>query len=251
MVMLYFSGTGNSKYVAELFCRRMNAACHSVEEEIDFNELITSENIIGFCYPVYGSRVPRIMREFVKSHMESLKNKNLVIFCTQMYFSGDGARAFTDIFLRGYANVIYAEHFLMPNNVCNVFITPLPSQKTIKKYITKAERKMRTVCDHIENGVIKKRGFNPGSRALGLIQGVFYPKLEKMTMNKVRVGSDCTQCNLCVEICPMNNFEKENGKIIPKNNCTICYRCINRCPQKAITIYFKGKIKKQYKGLII
>ena len=246
--MIYFSGTGNSKYIAELFCRRMNAICHSIEDKIDFDDLFISEEVIGFCYPVYGSRVPRIMREFVKKHMESLKDKKLIIFCTQMYFSGDGARAFTDIFPRDYIEVIYAEHFLMPNNVCNLFITPLPSVKSIEKYIAKAERKMQTVCGKIKNSVIKKRGFNPGSRALGLIQGVFYPKFEKAGMKKVWINDNCTQCNLCVDICPMNNFENENGKITPKHNCTMCYRCINKCPQKAISVYLRGKVKKQYKG---
>jgi len=247
--MLYFSGTGNSKYIAELFCERMNAACHSIEEKIDFSNLIAPEKAIAFCYPVYGSRVPRIMREFVKRHMESLKDKKLIIFCTQMYFSGDGARAFTDIFPRGYVSVIYAEHFLMPNNVCNFFILPLPGERSIKKYVKKAERKMQTVCDEITYGVIKKRGFNPVSRALGLIQGVFYPKFEKIGMDRVWIGDNCTQCNLCVTICPMNNFENESGKVKPKNNCTMCYRCINKCPKKSISVYLRGKVKKQYKGL--
>jgi len=249
MIMLYFSGTGNSKYIAELFCKQMNAVCCSIEEKTDFDNLIALHETVGFCYPVYGSRVPRIMRDFVKKHMAALKDKKLIIFCTQMYFSGDGARAFTDIFARGYINVIYAEHFLMPNNVCNLFITPLPSEKTVKNYITKAERKMQVVCDNIAKNIIYKRGFNPCSRVLGLIQGVFYPKLEKAGMDKVWIDGDCDLCNLCVDICPMSNFENANGKITPKHNCTMCYRCINRCPQKAISVYLRSKVKKQYKTL--
>ena len=249
MLMLYFSGTGNSKYIAELFCRHMNAACQSIEDNVDFDKLTASEEIIGFCYPVYGSRVPRIMREFIKMRIELFKNKKIIVFCTQMYFSGDGARAFTDIFPRGFIEVIYAEHFLMPNNVCNVFITPLANEKSVEKYIKKAERKMQTVCGEIKNGVIKKRGFNPASRALGMIQGAFFPKFEKIGMDRVWISGNCTQCNLCVSVCPMNNFGNENGKVVSKNNCTICYRCINKCPEKAISVYFKGKIKKQYKGI--
>ena len=78
MVMLYFSGTGNSKYVAELFCRHMNAEPRSIEEDIDFEELIKSNETIGFCYPIYGSRVPLIMREFIAKHIEVLKGKKLM-----------------------------------------------------------------------------------------------------------------------------------------------------------------------------
>jgi len=249
MLMIYFSGTGNSKYIAELFCRIMNAECHSIEEKIDFRRLISSQETIGFCYPIYGSRVPRIMREFAEKHIEFLKDKIIIIFCTQWLFSGDGARVFTDIFPKKYVKVIYAEHFLMPNNVNNLFFLPLESEKKVKKYIQNAERKMKIVCENIKKGIIKKRGFNIFSRILGLFQGLYMPLWEKKALNLVRIYDDCTQCGLCVSVCPMNNFENQNGKIITKQNCIICYRCINKCPQKAIAVFLRAKIKTQYKGI--
>jgi len=249
MVMIYFSGTGNSKYIAESYCRIMGATCHSIETDIDFSRVIAAENTIGFCYPVYGSRVPRIMREFTLKHIESLKNKKLIIFCTQMLFSGDGARAFTDMFPRDYLNVIYAEHFLMPNNVCNLFITPLDSKKRIERYLSNADKKMKRVCEDIQNGITRKRGFNPLSRFLGLFQGVPYPVLEKSGRSKVWIGNECNKCQLCTSICPMKNLSFINGEIIPENNCTMCYRCINKCPQMAISVFIRGKVRKQYKGV--
>jgi ferredoxin len=254
--MLYFSGTGNSKYIAELFCRNMNTQtsfteCRSIEEKIDFGQLILSHEIIGFCYPIYGSRVPRIMREFIQKYIESLKNKKIIIFCTQLIFSGDGVRVFTDMFPRNFLQVIYAEHFLMPNNVCNLFILPLSSGKKIKNYIFKAEQKMQLVCYNIKNGIIKKRGFNIFSRILGLPQGLLMPKFEKNALNSVSIIDGCTQCGLCVSICPMSNLETLDGKIVTKQNCTICYRCINKCPEKAIAVFLKSKVKKQYKGVQI
>ena len=87
MLMLYFSGTGNSKYIAELFCNVMNthlpqsasadlpAQCRSIEEKLDFEQLISSHETIGFCYPIYGSRVPRVMREFVIKYINFFNEK--------------------------------------------------------------------------------------------------------------------------------------------------------------------------------
>ena len=246
MVMLYFSATGNSKYIAELFCVEMRAECRSIEDKADFNLLITSEEIVGFCYPIYGSRVPRLMREFVSAHMDLLKSKKLIIFCTQMAFSGDGARVLTDLFPRRQAKVIYAEHFLMPNNVCNLSIMPLAGEKTTRWYLSKSRKKMRKVCDNIKNGKVKKRGFSPGSRMLGLIQGVFLPGIERRAATKVWIDGDCSKCHLCVSICPMDNFSGESGEIKAKGNCMMCYRCLNKCPQKAITVSIRKKVKKQY-----
>jgi ferredoxin len=249
MLMLYFSGTGNSKYIAEAFSRHMEAKCHSIEEQLDFAKMIASEETIAFCYPIFGSRVPRIMREFVARHIESLKNKKVVIFCTQMMFSGDGARVFTDMFPHGYVEVIYAEHFFMPNNVNNLFFLPLASKKRTEKYIKASDKKMQKVCQNISAGIVKKRGFNIMSRGLGLIQGVFVPSWEKKLRGTVSIDNDCTKCGLCLDICPMQNFERQDEKIVPKNNCTLCYRCINKCPQKAIHVFFKAKVKRQYAGV--
>ena len=249
--MLYFSGTGNSKYIAELFCENMNAKCHSIEESVDFAQLMASEDVIGFCYPIYGSRAPRLMRDFVITHIESLKGKKLVIFCTQLIFSGDGARVLTDLFPREHTEIIYAEHFLMPNNVCNLFFLPLAGKKLTQRYLKKANKKMQKVCRNINAGVIKKRGFNPFSRILGLAQGSFMPGIEERAKSKVQIDGDCNQCGLCVSLCPMGNFTCENNKISTKNNCMMCYRCINKCPQKAITVFVRGKVKKQYKGMIL
>jgi len=249
MIILYFSGTGNSKYIAELFCKKMTAKCFSIEEETDFTHLITSNNIIGFCYPVYGSRVPRLMREFVVQHLESLKGKKLIIFCTQVSFSGDGARAFTDLMPRNHMKVIYAEHFLMPNNVCNLFLTPLSSEERVKKCLTSVFWKMKNACDEINYGVITKRGFNPISRMLGLTQGLFFPGIEKRALDKVWIGEDCDRCGLCISICPMGNFEMIDETVRTKGNCMICYRCINKCPKKAISVFLRNKVKTQYLGI--
>ena len=249
MIMFYFSGTGNSKYIAELFCRHTGAGCRSIEEEADFTRLISPETTVCFCYPVYGSRVPRVMREFAERHMAALKGKELMIFCTQMVFSGDGARAFYGLFPRGSVTVRYAEHFLMPNNVCNLFFLPLAGEKSTERYLKNAGIKMEKICAEIQRGTIRKRGFNPVSRALGAVQGVFMPGLERRALNKVWIDGSCDGCGRCVTSCPMKNLKRGDGGITTDNNCTMCYRCINLCPKKAISVFVRGKIKRQYKGV--
>jgi len=247
--MFYFSGTGNSKKVAELFCQEMDAACHSIEEDIDFGELIDANEVIGFCYPVYMSRVPRIMREFVDMHMDKLGGKKLVVFCTQLLLSGDGARAFAALFPKNHVEVVYAEHFFMRNNVSNVLILPMSSDKGIERCVVRARRKVQTVCRDIKNRKVKRRGFNVVSQGLGLIQGVFLNTVEKMANDSVKITDNCTNCRICVTVCPMQNLAFENERIAHKHNCTMCYRCINKCPEKAITTGYHGKVRKQYKGI--
>jgi len=263
MLTLYFSGTGNTKYIAGLFSYKMGAKCLSIETKgvnINFENEIKAHDTIVFCYPIYCSRVPRIMREFVHKHMDSLIGKKVIIFVTQMVFSGDGARVFTDMFEEGAINVIYAEHFNMPLNTGNTRILDpwKPTAKSVQIYIRNAETKMIRVCSDIKSGVVRRRGFAIGSKILGYVQGKPWQKdttdiaaqrLEKKVRSDVRIRQECRLCNTCIKVCPMENLLNNEGYIQQLNNCTVCYRCVNRCPQKAITVMFHCKPKWQYNGL--
>jgi len=243
--MFYFSGTGNSKYIAELFTKKASAQCYSIEESLDFNSLIASQKVIGFCYPIYSSRIPRIMREFILNNQNILKDKEIIIFCTQDLFSGDGARAFLDLLPKKHVKVIYAEHFLMPNNITNAWFYPTNNQRKIQKRKELANKKIDIIYYNISKGIIKKRGFNPFSKLLGFPQALFFPFVERIGRKGISIDDDCNLCGKCLKICPMNNFDFKE-KIIPGDNCTLCVRCVNECPKKAITLIFRKKIKKQY-----
>lgn len=248
MIMVYFSGTGNSKYIAEQFAEKMNIAAYSIEEDLDFDALFMKEDTIAVCYPIYGSCVPRIMREFVEKHRAYFETKKLIIFCTQMLFSGDGARAFARLIKGCDERILYAEHFLMPNNICNFFLFPMTEKEKIEKP-KKALEKLEQVCFDIQNGVVKKRGWNIFSTLLGKTQNIAYPKMELKGKSSFRTDGSCIGCGLCVNSCPARNLEMVNGKVVQKNNCMLCYRCVNLCPKQSCTVYFHKKPKRQYKGL--
>jgi ferredoxin len=260
ILTLYFSGTGNTKYIADLFSKKMGADCFSIEDNDDFANAILSHDAIVVCYPIYGSRIPLIMREFIARHMEVFKGKKLIIFVTQLTFSGDGARVLCDLFPKDYIEVIYAEHFFMPNNVCNFALLRQTSDKSIQKRMKTAEVKINKICRRIKEGKVKKRGFSLVSRLLGKVQGKPWqgdsrnPHAAEGTMeykakHGVRIDEDCISCNACVHQCPMKNLENNQEIIVPKDNCTMCYRCVNLCPKRAITVFFHKKPKWQYKSI--
>lgn len=252
MLTIYFSGTGNSRYIAEQFSKRMKWACFSIEEKADFDRLIKDADTIAFCYPIYGSDVPLIMQNFLHEHASLLENKKLIIFCTQLLFSGDGARVMTDYLLGVPHQVIYAEHFNMPNNICNFFLFRVPTQKRIEGYVRRADRKLLRVCNEINQGRIRLRGFNPISKYTGLLtQRKGFQKMLIHIKTDVLVDEDCISCGKCVQLCPMKNLILENKVIVQQNNCTACFRCVNECPKQAITVFIHRKVKKQYHGIFI
>ncbi|MFA0815245.1 MAG: EFR1 family ferrodoxin [Anaerofustis sp.] len=250
MQMFYFSGTGNSKYIAELFCEKYDASCHSIEEDIDFAALISRTDTIGFCYPVYGSCVPRIMREFVTEHKGLLSEKKLIVFCTQLMFSGDGARALTDLLdADARRRVLYAEHFFMPNNICNFALFRIKNGEQNNAKLRKANKKTDRVCHDLKRGKRVLRGFGVLSHVIGLSQSKFFPAMESNSRNDVSIDSDCIACGICARLCPMHNLELTEQGVSQKGNCTLCYRCVNACPKQAITVLIHKKPNVQYLGI--
>ncbi|KAF0092035.1 MAG: hypothetical protein FD141_219 [Fusobacteria bacterium] len=249
MVTIYFSGTGNSRYIAEKFSKTMGCENYSIEENIDFKKLINSNDTIVFSYPTYGSCVPIIMREFISEHKKYLRGKKIIILSTQLLFSGDGARVLTELLEDIDYKIIYAEHFNMPNNICNLPIFPNPSDRRMEKYIRKANKKIEKSCANIRRGIVRKRGFNLISKYAGLYsQRIYFKGIEDIAKSDVRINEECILCGKCVRICPMHNLEDLDNRIEQKDNCTLCYRCVNECPVKAITVLYHRKVQQQYTG---
>ena len=48
----------------------------------------------------------------------------------------------------------------------------------------------------------------------------------------------CEGCEECVEVCPVDVFEMEDGKSVPVNaeECLGCESCVEVCDEEAITV---------------
>ena len=92
MIGIYFSGTGNSKYAATLFCRNYDkeARVYSIEDD-EVKTAMRDAELIVFAYPVQYSTVPKIVRDFVAANRKLWRGKKVFVIATMGLFSGDGA----------------------------------------------------------------------------------------------------------------------------------------------------------------
>lgn len=248
MLILYFSGTGNSRYVAEQFCAQTGCECHSIEERRDFDRLLADHAVVAVCYPVYFSGVPRPLRDFAAHHRAAFRGKQLLILCTQMLCSGDGARAFTDLFPRHWFLVLYAAHFWMPGNLCNRLPAVVYGERVRRWECRRAVRKIQKIRGHLRRQKQVTRGFHSLFRPWGRWRRRRLGRAEQRAQSGVFVNDRCTGCGQCVCLCPVGNLSLCNGRVVPQDRCVLCYRCVNRCPQQALRVVYPQAVVAQYPG---
>ena len=83
MVGLYFSGTGNTRYVTTRFCEQYEAGTQvfSIEDE-NAIEAVKNADLIVFAYPVQYSTVPKMVRDYIKEHGELWAGKSVFAIAT-------------------------------------------------------------------------------------------------------------------------------------------------------------------------
>jgi ferredoxin/flavodoxin len=250
---LYFSGTGNTKYVIEKFSSLYENSddftIQSIEHKnIDYEKKIRQAELIIIAYPIYDSMIPFIMKEFLEKYIEAFRNKNIITLATQLLFSGDGGALASRLLKKVNTNLLHSIHVNMPSNLVDVkFFKNIPLSEADAK-VKKADQKIERTVLKIKSGKTIRDGRKFYSWFLGFFtQRVWGILFLKPLRGKIKINhAKCIQCGICVNICPMDNLRLENGKIEQNKICTWCYRCINSCPEKAITLFTKQTPKVQY-----
>ncbi len=243
--VFYFSGTGNSWWVSETLAGALNekgisASAYSIEKItfLEADRIINECDLIGFGYPTHGSDLPFIVKKFFQN-LSAVKNKKTFIFCTQWLWSGDGARVGEEYLKGKNFNILWAEHFHMPSNVCVSVTWFLPytnDKKRISKTLVKTEKRIKGFIDKIINERTYRRGFNKVSRFLGGLQRVpFRYFFERLRNDIYFEKSLCIQCGECARLCPSKNLEFHGTELKTKGTCILCIRCYAFCPVSAIT----------------
>jgi len=258
--IFYFSGTGNTAWIAktiEDFFKTRGADVKSFNiENLDVkkaNDIIKNYDICGFGYPIYGSDLPQIVKDFI-SHIDNFQGKKAFVFCTQWLWSGDGAaegRRYLKI--KGF-DCLWGEHFLMPNNICITQSNILPftnNPKKINRYLRRNLKK----CNRFVSIILNGEKYFKGSDFLSYFTGYYFQRVYyKKYFGSLRndIGFDktrCTGCGKCIKMCPINNLVQsdESGEMSALGKCILCVRCYNYCPESAIT--YRGKPYNLNRGI--
>ncbi len=244
VLILYFSGTGNTWWIAKELQKSLEEKGAFVEncsiESYSYDELkskIDNAEHVVMGFPVYGSKAPYPFDEFVSSLDDYLGNKSLSIYATQALASGDTALHMATLIISKGFTLKNTFHFNMSNSF------HIPQFKFFKpKDAESAEKtnlrclpKVNMLANKIVDNRIFIRGNTPVARLIGDIQRRHIDKVIKNA--SATLYSDkktCINCNKCVEMCPTQNITMENESYVFGNKCTLCMRCYSYCPTNSI-----------------
>lgn len=237
MIGIYFSGTGNSKYVLEKFMLELNEEQIYALENINHSIIEKNDEII-FSYPTYYSNLPKIVFDFIVNNANLWKNKKIFIINTMGLFSGDGAGICGRLFKKYKAYITGGLHVKMPDCIGDVKILKTSKEKN-KLVILKANKKLCRAAKKYKSNPTQN-GLSILSRILGLFgQRLYFKGKVKTYTQNPKISNSCIGCGKCSQICPMKNISIVNKKAVSGDRCTLCYRCYVNCPSQSITIIGK------------
>lgn len=237
-VIYYFSGCGNTKFVAESVCINLEksgyeACLVNIEENISF-ESHSQSDIVGFVFPVYAFGFPQMAMNFL-TRLPKSDGQKAFLFATPAGHEGIAIlKGIFQLKRKGY-DLVRANSIYM--NDTWVLVMDAPNKEQLKSTCDKNEALIESYIKEIIDNKKTISIANPILMfILGIINYLFHYIGRHQAGKSFSVNKKCNSCKTCFNTCPSKTIKWLNNRPYWSWNCQQCYRCINTCPQNAVEI---------------
>ena len=232
-MVIYFTGTGNSRFLARAIAAALEDELVSAPELIKQNKTgdFSSDKPWVFVSPTYGWQLPRTFVGFIEnSRFAGSRRAYFIMNCGSGI--GNARKGVEELCAAKDFEFMGLAEIKMPENYIAVFSAP--DEKTAEKLLRIGEKKALKAAELIKAGqsIPTKNSGLLGSFLSGPVNCAF----NRFTIGdkKFRVTDSCVSCGKCAENCMVNNISMENGRPVWQGKCIHCMECISRCPTEAI-----------------
>ncbi len=250
--IVYFSSSGNTKYVAEIIKNGLKIVklvpelipfISPKKDKLNFEEI----EVLGIGAPIYAMTFTLNMLDWINK-LPKVKNQvRFFLFDTNAGLPGPSIKHVRRIMERKNFKFIGAIEVIVPTRDSVFELKFFKNVKWSRKKIDKI------IQFGIKLGKIIRTGdgiidwSNP--TLFGSIIRAFFQKLEKPFYKYAGYLIDynpnkCTECKACEKGCPSKAILFDKKPTINHKKCILCFRCLRNCPENAL--YFKILPKVKY-----
>ena len=241
-MILYFSGTGNSEYIARRIAKATGDEILSLNERIrNGNAAAVRTERLVFVTPTYGWRIPRLVEKWIDEtefYGDELSAWFIMSCGSEI---GNAAKYNARLCERKGFAYMGTEQVIMPENYVAMFA--VPERDEAIKIVAARTGQIADAAERIANG--EPFTAEPVKLIDRIYSDIVNPLFYKCFVkdSKFYVKDSCISCGKCARECPTHSISIENGRPVWGGHCTHCMACICDCPAAAIE-YGKASIGK-------
>ena len=245
-MIVYYTGTGNSRRAAQLLADRLQDEIFDVFPCLKENRPLSlrSERPWIFVAPTYGWQLPHVFRDLIlNADLRGRKDAYFVMTCGAGV--GNAERYLRQLCEQKGLTFKGLLPVVMPENYIAMF--PVPDDRAARVLIKKADKVVEKAVPAMKAGESLpacKAGL-AGKAMSSLVNTVFTRGV--VTAKPFYAKDSCIGCGKCVQVCPRNNITLENGRPKWSAECIHCMACIAHCPTEAIEYGKKSAGKPRYR----
>jgi ferredoxin len=252
-MVVYFTGTGNSRYCARLLADALQDKWVDVFPFLREGKAaaLESQTPWVFVSPTYAWQLPRVFADWIrKSSFSGSREAYFVMTCGGE--TGDAQR--------GLAALCKEKNFVdrgllpvvLPDNYLVMFPAPKPGEAeeklaAAKPRLLEAARRIQAgqAFDPLPTGLLAR--LKSGPINAGMYRFYIRP-------SRFYATDACVSCGQCAAACPLGNIRLAEGRPVWGEKCTHCMACLCGCPTGAIEYgkATRGKTRYQcppYRGM--
>lgn len=234
-MVFYFTGTGNSLYVA----KKLDKERFSIPQSIHDGTKEYRADRIGIVCPIYGHEMPGIVKHFIENAHFYTDYFYLVLTYGRMH---GGAAELAGQYLKAcgieadYINTIKMVDNYLPAFDMNEQLA-LDPEKKVDEHIQKIKSDIDSGGNWKQNVTQADRDWHQRyldmrrENPIDVEGGIF------------RVLDDCIGCGICMRVCPTGSIRvlNQHAQYIDTSNCQMCLACVQHCPRNAIRLKIPEK----------
>lgn len=225
-MVFYFTGTGNSLFVA----RSLDPEPISIPQVIHRESLTFRADRIGIVCPVYGHEMPQMVQDFI--HRATFVTDYLYVVLTYGAAHGDVVRHVQRVFAATKHQPDLVRTILMVDNFLPGF--DMEQQQAMDKNV---EGQLQKIREQVQG---REHFIEPVSDADFRLHAGYAAMVHHQDARcwaNLTFTDRCIGCGLCTKVCPAGCIHLANGRAHRTGeNCQACLACAHVCPETAIRL---------------